>query len=228
MPFVLVHSAGFDARIWRRVTPHLAAPSLAVDLPGRRCPGSGEGPLCLDAYAESVASDVIATDWTDVVLVGHGFAAVLLPRVAARVPGLLARLVFVSGALTPQGDPVRAVDLRRLPATFSGLVEEDVRLARGLTVPEPLRIGLDRGDLTGLRYPVPRTWVRLDEDRVVPPARQDDSARRSGCDEVVALQAPHLAMVAVPEELAGILNRVHARSVGSPPPRQETLTCTWS
>lgn len=228
MPFVLVHSAGFDARVWRRMIPHLDAPSLAVDLPGRRCADPGDGPLCLDSYAESVASDIIATDWTDVVLVGHGFAAVLLPRVAARVPGLLGRLVFVSGSVTPHGEPVHAVDPRRLPAAFSGLDEEGARLARGLTVAEPLRVGLDRGDLTGLRYPVPRTWVRLDEDRVVPPARQDESARRSGCDEVVAIRAPHLAMVAAPEELAGVLNRVHAREVPSSPLRQDTLTCTWS
>lgn len=209
MSFVLVHSAGFDSRIWRRVTPHLDSPSRAVDLPGRRCPEATGGPLCLDSYADSVASDVMAAGWTDVVLVGHGFAAVLLPRVAARIPGLLDRLVFVSGSIPPHGDPVRPVDPRRLSAAFSGLSQEDASRARLVTVPEPPRVGFDHSDLTGLRYPVPRTWVRLEQDHVVPPARQDEHARRAGCDEVIPLDAPHLAMVAVPHDLADVLNRIH-------------------
>lgn len=224
MPFVLVHSTGFDSRVWRRVTPHLDAPVLAVDLPGRRCPEASPHPPSLDAYAESVASDVMATGWSGVVLVGHGFAAVLLPRIAARIPGLLDRLVFVSGSLPPHGEPVRSLDARRLRATFAGLTAEDASRARLVTVAEPPRMGRDLSDLTGLRYPVPRTWVRLERDGVVPPARQDDSARRIGCDAVVPLDAPHLAMVAAPRDLAEVLHQVHAGAVRGPSSRGVMLS----
>jgi pimeloyl-ACP methyl ester carboxylesterase len=217
MSFVLVHSAGFDSRVWHRVVPHLTAPVLAVDLPGRRSPEPERHRQCLDAYAESVAEQVMATGWADVVLVGHGFAAVLLPRVTARVPGLLRRLVFVSGSVPPHGGPVRPLDPRAVPGMAGGLGPEAAAQVAVLRVPEPARVALDRCDLTGLRYPVPRTWVRLELDRVVPPARQDESAARAGCDDVVPLDAPHLAMLAAPRDLAAVLEGIHARTPGPEP-----------
>jgi pimeloyl-ACP methyl ester carboxylesterase len=219
MPFVLVHSAGFDSRVWEPVLPHLHAPALAVDLPGR-CPRRADaapgavvtGWTTLDDYADSVASDVLATGWQDVVLVGHGFAAVTLPRVLARIPGSIGRLVFVSGSLPGHGEPVRPRDPRRVRGAGRDLPGEAAARAAALTVPEPARVTDDVADLTGLRYPVPRTWVRLERDRVVPPARQDRYAERAGCEDVVGLDAPHLAMIAAPRELAAVLDRIHARS----------------
>ncbi|MGF1645531.1 MAG: alpha/beta fold hydrolase [Kineosporiaceae bacterium] len=225
MPFVLVHSAGFDSRVWEPVLPHLHASALAVDLPGRRPGGAvvpaGEttGWTTLDDYADSVASDVLATGWEDVVLVGHGFAAVTLPRVVALVPGLIGRLVFVSGALPRHGEPVRPPDPRHVRGAVTDLPTEAAARARALTVPEPPRVGDDLADLTGLRYPVPRSWVRLERDRVVPPARQDVYAERAGCAEVVGLDAPHLAMIAAPRDLAAVLDRMPAH----PAAREETL-----
>ncbi|MGF1664040.1 MAG: alpha/beta fold hydrolase [Kineosporiaceae bacterium] len=218
MPFVLVPSAGFDSRVWEPVLPHLRGPALAVDLPGRRPGGTpGAGPpaawTTLDDDADSVAADVMATGWDEVVLVGHGSAAVTLPRVVARVPGLIGRLVFVSGSLPRHGERLHPRDPRHVRGTVSGLPSEAVARVRALTVPEPARLADDIADLTGLRYPVPRTWVRLERDRVVPPARQDASAARAGCGDVVGLDAPHLAMIAAPRDLAAVLDRIASGAV---------------
>ncbi len=78
----------------------------------------------------------------------------------------------------------------------------DVRVAEAYW---PMR---DPVDLSGLRHPVPRTWVKLLADRSPTPEQADVLAERAGCTNIVELEAGHLAMITHPEELAGVLNQL--------------------
>jgi len=73
-PLVLVHGGSFAASCWDLVVEQLGGPALAVDLPGR---GTHPAPLAtvtIETAAASVAADVDAAGFDDIVLVGHSLA----------------------------------------------------------------------------------------------------------------------------------------------------------
>ena len=63
-------------------------------------------------------------------------------------------------------------------------------------------------DLSGLAASVDRTYVRLTEDHCYPPDLQERSSRLVGGDTVF-LNAGHMAMVSIPDQVAALLNRLH-------------------
>ena len=221
---VLVHGGGFDARCWDLLLPHLAHDAVAVDLPGR---GSAPSSLQDVGIADSVArvvDELVSRDLRDVVLVGHSLAGITLPGVAAAVPDRLRRLVFVSCTVPPDGTSVLStldIDVPATggepqaldPATADLLFGDDMDESQRAWMHERLvaeapAVITEPVDLAGLRHPIPRTWVRLLRDGIVPPEKQDRFiAVVGGCD-VVDLDAGHMAMISQPVELAAVLDRL--------------------
>ena len=68
--------------------------------------------------------------------------------------------------------------------------------------------------LSGFRHGVPSTWVKLTGDIAFPLEVQDEMAARAGCREVVEIDCGHMAMITRPDDLAGILNRIHTEADG--------------
>src|SRR5207302_1089765 len=108
MSFVLIHGAGFGANCWDELIPHLNAEALAVDLPGRgtRADVSLRA-ITLADCAGAVREDVEAKDLRDVVLVGHSFAGVTVPRVLDLLPDRIRHVVLVSAVVPPDGPRVQ-------------------------------------------------------------------------------------------------------------------------
>ena len=75
-------------------------------------------------------------------------------------------------------------------------------------VPESLGVLTEPSDLTGLRQPVPRTYVRLTLDASLSLDTQNQMIENLGDVDVVDLDSGHMAMISHPGELAGILNRL--------------------
>jgi pimeloyl-ACP methyl ester carboxylesterase len=226
--FVLVHGAGFGRSCWDLLTPMLDRPFLAVDLPGR---GSRPADLagvrrrdCVDAVVE----EIMAKDLHDVILVGHSMAGITLPGVAEHVPQRLARIVFVSCVVPADGgcavdtfDPGIQEMMRRSRTVAPGtpdpetaramfcrnMDEEQTNRTLAGMVPEAIEIHFEPVYLRGLTGPFSKTWIRLLQDEVFPPARQDVMAARTGAD-VIDLDAAHLAMISQPRALADVLNRL--------------------
>ena len=107
MSFVLIHGAGFGANCWDELIPHLDTEALAVDLPGRgtRADVSLRA-ITLADCAGAVREDVEAKDLRDVVLVGHSFAGVTVPRVLDLLPDRIRHVVLVSAVVPPDGSRV--------------------------------------------------------------------------------------------------------------------------
>ncbi len=235
MTFVLVHGGAHTGVCWSRLTPHLDAPALAIDLPGR---GARPAPLLelrIDDWVDAIVSDVASVQDGPVVLVGHSLAGMSLPRVAARVPERLARLVFISCTVPPEGrspfdmlDPeIQALAGRADADAEPGILpelaaramfcndmdEEQTAFALAGLVPEAPGPIHEPSRLEGLGKGVPMTWVRNLRDAVVPPATQDGYVavlRAFGPVDVIDLDAAHNSMISRPEALAAVLNRVHA------------------
>lgn len=234
MAFVLVHGAGFTSQCWEAVVPHLAGEVLAVDLPGRGRRPADLREVSQTGFAEAVVADIEQADLRDVVLVGHSMGGLTLPRVAALIPERIRRLVFVACVVPAHGrtllgavdDDFDAEVAERsaahlspeqaemvLPpevATVSFCNDMDLtQTARtlALLVPESIAVMTEPVDMSGLRQPIPRSWVRLAQDAVVTPPTQDAFIEYVGADEVVHLDAGHMAMISRPKELGQVLNR---------------------
>src|SRR5713101_94803 len=206
--------------------PYVDADTRAIDLPGRGAHPAPLANLTTIDFVDAVVDEIVSNDLTDVVLVGHSLAGITLPGVAARIPGRLRRLVFIACTVPADGTSVfdsLPPDVQAAAEETSGPDEATLQAEMAKTVfcndmddeliawtlshmvPEAMKVAYEPVDLSGLRQPIPRTWVRLLRDVIVTPEKQDQMVRNMGGAEVVELDAAHMAMISYPKELAEIL-----------------------
>jgi pimeloyl-ACP methyl ester carboxylesterase len=227
MSFVLIHGATMGADCWDRLTPLLDGDVLAVDLPGRGTRRDTDvRTVTLDDCGKAVAADIVERDLTDIVLVGHSFGGVTVPRVMTLVPERIRRVVLLSAVVPEENTRVLDQidpDVRASveAAIAGGVYRVDTDSARAMlcndadeeqsefilsrVVDDAAALLVETVDLSGYRLPVPRTYVQLSEDRCYPPELQAKSVQRTDAD-VTTLRAGHMAMVTIPEQVATILN----------------------
>lgn len=226
---ILVHGGFHGGWCWDAVRPHLTAPSLAVDLPGRGArPAPGRHVRVADCV-DAVLEDADAAGFDRFVLAGHSMGGLTITETANRAPERVARLVYVAAlALAPgqsifglfAGDAAPAVEdptgVQPPPdeATTRSMFAEDVppdvfHEQYGRLVPEP--IGLFVDTVSGYDSGVPATYVRCTRDATVDGPRVDEMLGHLRPDEVVDLDADHDVMLSQPEAVAAVLNRVAER-----------------
>ena len=229
MAFVLIHGATLGANCWDGLTPLLDAEVLAVDLPGRGARSEIDlRTLTLDECAKAVAADILERDLTDVVLVGHSFGGVTVPRVMALLPERIRHVVLLS-AVVPQ-DGTRVLD--QIDPDVRGAVEagiaggiysvgadaarfmlcndadqEQTDFILSRVVDDAATLLTEEVDLSGYQLPIPRTYIQLSQDQCYPPELQIKSTERTAAT-AVTLDAGHMAMVTIPDQVAGILNQL--------------------
>jgi len=233
---VLLHGACHHSGCWEPTVAAIAlrapdVPVLAVDLPGR---GSSVVPLAgltVDRCVDEVVRQVDDAGLSDVVLVGHSLAGIILPGVAARLGSRrVRRLVFLACAVPPDGGtvidvlrgPLRAIAVvasrrrspTRLPTVVAlaafgnGMSRAQRRVIAASLCPEAGWLVREPVHRRGFDPTLPRTWLLTSRDRGMTPRMQRRSIDNlGGVDECVELDAPHDAMVSHPEQLAEILVR---------------------
>jgi pimeloyl-ACP methyl ester carboxylesterase len=227
---VLVHGGTVTSTMWDPVLPHLRAPAIAPDLPGRRHHPADLGRVARADWSAAVADAVVARDLADVVLVGHSSGGYVIPGTAALVPDRVRRLVFIAATVPSEG--TRPVDHLKARLTQLALDTEDAmragaagRTLGGLRPGEPPidtdleivenegRMGLDAPNplfepftWAGVPRAVPRTFVRCVHDRVVTPELVDVMLENMGGAELVDVEAGHEVTYEAPEALAAILD----------------------
>ncbi|MBP2328239.1 pimeloyl-ACP methyl ester carboxylesterase [Kibdelosporangium banguiense] len=227
MSFVLIHGATMGADCWDRLIPLLDGEVLAVDLPGRgKRRDTDVRTVTLDDCGEAVAADILERDLTDIVLVGHSFGGVTVPRVMKLVPDRIRRVVLLSAVVPEDGtrvldqidpevrasveasitDGVYSIDADAARAMLcNDADEEQSQFILSRVVDDAAALLAETVDLSGYRLPIPRTYVRLSEDHCYPPDLQAKSVQRIDPD-VTTLRSGHMAMVTIPELLATVLN----------------------
>jgi len=234
---VLVHGGTVTSRMWDPLLPHLATPTIAVDLPGRRYRPADLGRVTRQDWIDAVAQEIVARRVDRAVLVGHSSGGYVIPGVAARLPERSAHLVFVAATVPSEGTaPVDFLKpkLRRIAldsehlmrehaagCTLGGLVPGEAPIETELGIVEnEERMGLEApGPLfepfTWQGVPdVPRTFVRCTEDRVVTPELVPLMVANMGGAEIVDITAGHEVASEAPERLAAVLDSIAARGVG--------------
>ena len=105
--FVLVHGAWHGGWCWKRVTPLLRAAGHEVYAP--TLTGLGERAhllsreVDLDTHTTDIVNVLEYEELTDVILVGHSYAGLVIPGVAHRLPGRVAHLVYLDAFVPRDG-----------------------------------------------------------------------------------------------------------------------------
>jgi pimeloyl-ACP methyl ester carboxylesterase len=228
--FVLVHGGYHGAWCWGRLLPLLGDPAIAVDLPGR---GSRPAPfdeVTIEVAARSVQNDLDQAGLSSVILVGHSLGGASLPVIAGRLGDRVKWIVFVSAFVVPDGrsafDALRPEErsaaterLRTGPGQQTTLSREEHRhllcndmeeeLAQEVldrVGPDSMHFFTDTVSWAGVSPATRRMYIRLGQDRALPPEAQDQMISRLGADVVVKhIDSGHEVMLTRPEELASVL-----------------------
>jgi pimeloyl-ACP methyl ester carboxylesterase len=228
---VLVHGSGHTARVWGDVQAALRHRSLAVDLPGRADRRADIADVALADAAASLTADVEAGTDGALVLVGHSAGGIVLPALAARLGARVVHLVFVAGLSAANGKTVMATvrpeaeaflteRLTAMRQEFAGcMLEPDPSLDDVRAIDAKTAAPLDSLNYMeqvvswdGVSATLPRTFVRCLRDRIQPRPLQAALVANCAANVVVDLDCGHTPAVAVPGELAAIVDRIAASS----------------
>ncbi len=218
---VFVHGSNHGSWCWELLRPLLSAPFTGLDLPGRGHFARDPAEIGVADWVDHVCHAIERPDLREVVLVGHSLAGITLPRVVERISWRLRHVVYVACAVPDEGRSIADLLLGgqapppTIPAPDEPLVREmfcndmderQTRFVLGNLCPEAGRPFAEPMDLAGLARPVPRTYVKLLQDRSPIGDRQDEMIVRLAPIDVVEIDAGHDAMISAPARLAPILN----------------------
>jgi pimeloyl-ACP methyl ester carboxylesterase len=227
-PLVLVHGGASAATIWDLVVPGIDGPVLAVDLPGRGIHPAPLESVTLHSAARSVVADIDAAGFDEVVLAGHSLAGCSMPTAIALLGPRVRHAVFIACTVPEDGtsafdtlepevkDRATRVGPGGGAATATSdftrqmfgndLDEDQLEWMRRRLVPEGYGLTSEAVDLSPLKAPFPRTWVRPLHDRIIVPEKQRRFARNVGNCRMIDIDAAHMCMISQPDELARILS----------------------
>ncbi|MDX3761664.1 alpha/beta fold hydrolase [Streptomyces sp. AK02-04a] len=156
--YLLVHGAWHSGECWERVVPLLASAGHRVFAPSLTGYGDTShllGPeVGLDTHVDDVVELIVEEDLTEVVLVGHSYAGLVISSAANQVPDRIARLVYLDAMVPEDGESAADV----LPLT-QALIDLAVRSDSGWRVP-PLPEMPPPSGLFGVTDPADVAWLR--------------------------------------------------------------------
>ncbi|HET9454746.1 MAG TPA: alpha/beta hydrolase [Gemmatimonadaceae bacterium] len=227
-PVLLLHGAGLGSWIWATVKPLLTIDAEAVDLPGRG-PGARPNAVTLRDCVDYVEALLLSRD-EPCVVVAHSFSAQVAVMAAVEHPERVRALLLVGAVLPESGKPLLSIfpqPGRFLLGTYIRLARRGVQLPKGMAraqygtglsqeqadsvverlVPEARGLYLDPVEWRKPAAHIPVFYVKLLRDAAIPPAQQEQMARRAGASRIETIDAGHLPMVSHPMQMAEILNR---------------------
>lgn len=156
--FLLIHGAWHGGWCWERVVPLLQAGGHRVFAPSLT--GLGDkahlaGPeVGLDTHVDDVVGLIAGENLSDVVLVGHSYAGLVISGAADRIPERIAHLVYLDAMVPEDGES--AVDVQPVTRRLIELAEKSESGWRVPPMPEqPAPFGL-----FGVTDPADVAWLR--------------------------------------------------------------------
>ncbi|MGW3128007.1 alpha/beta fold hydrolase [Streptomyces sp. NPDC001123] len=180
--YLLVHGAWHSGECWERVVPLLAAAGHRVYAPSLTGHGEKAGLLGpdvgLDTHVADVAGLIRDEDLTDVVLVGHSYAGLVVSSAANEVPERVGHLVYLDAMVPEHGET--AADIQPVTRT---LIDRALASDSGWRVPPLTELPPPYG-LFGVTDATDAAWLRsMLSDQSVrtfqQPVRLDDPAVRT-------------------------------------------------
>ncbi|MFJ5136807.1 alpha/beta hydrolase [Streptomyces sp. NPDC088707] len=221
--FLLVHGAWHRSWCWSELQDALSAhgwTSHTVDLPSVVDEGTGGRlPGLLDDAR--VIREKIAAIEGPVVVVGHSYGGAPVTQATAGAADV-AHVVYVAAFALDEGESLTTcfggeqpdlaivegvIPVRENPAeTLYNDVPEDKRdAALARLLPQTALSFAEPVNQAGWKT-LPTSYVVCDDDRSLPPSYQEPFAERT--DTTYHLTSGHTPMLSMPEELAGVLDRI--------------------
>ncbi|MEO6085825.1 MAG: alpha/beta hydrolase [Umezawaea sp.] len=156
--YLLVHGAWHSGQSWERVVPLLESAGHRVLAPTLTGYGDTAHLLSpevgLDTHVADIVGLITAEDLTEVVLVGHSYAGLVISAAANQVPDRIAQLVYLDAMVPEDGES--AVDV--MPTT-QALIDRAVESGTGWRIP-PLPEFPPPMGLFGVTNPADVAWLR--------------------------------------------------------------------
>jgi pimeloyl-ACP methyl ester carboxylesterase len=214
---VLVHGAFADGTSWSKIIPILEAKGYHVV--------SVQNPLTSLADDVAATKRIIALQDGPVLLVGHSWGGVVItqagddPKVAGLVyvaayapdAGQSANEASIPFGITEGQKSIRVDSAKFASMTAEGILEN---FAQGLPMPERRLVLAVQGQsygpmfdekLTMAAWKTKPSWVVISaNDRMLPPAMEEASAKRMGA-KATTLPTCHLAMLEDPTSVATVI-----------------------
>ncbi|MFF3710585.1 alpha/beta fold hydrolase [Streptomyces phaeochromogenes] len=156
--YLLVHGAWHSGECWQRVVPLLASAGHRVLTPSLTGYGDKAHLLSpevgLDTHVDDIVRLIVEEDLTEVVLVGHSYAGLVISSAANQVPDRIGGLVYLDAMVPEDGESAADV----LPVT-QALIDLAVKSASGWRVP-PLPELPPPSGLFGVTDPADVAWLR--------------------------------------------------------------------
>src|SRR6185312_10626624 len=156
--YLLVHGAWHSGQCWERVTPLLATAGHWVLTPSLT--GYGEKihllnpEVGLDTHVDDIVGLIIEQDLTEVVLVGHSYAGMVISGVANQLPDRIACLVYLDAMVPNDGESAADV----IPVT-QALIDLGLKSDSGWRIP-PLPESPPPLGLFGVTDPADIAWLK--------------------------------------------------------------------
>ncbi|WFE26637.1 alpha/beta fold hydrolase [Solwaraspora sp. WMMD791] len=155
--YLLVHGAWHSGTAWKRVIPPLTEAGHRVLTPSLTGYGDRAHLLSpatgLDTHVEDIVRLIKTENLTDVVLVGHSYAGMVVTSVINEVPERIAQLVYLDAMVPTDGE--NAIDV--IPLT-QFLIDQAAQTDAPWRIP-PLPEQPDTG-LFGVTDPADKAWLR--------------------------------------------------------------------
>ncbi|HZE41619.1 MAG TPA: alpha/beta hydrolase [Stackebrandtia sp.] len=135
MTMVLLHGAWHDGSAWTETRKHLEAWGHTVHTP--TIPGHGPGAdmsTTVRQMVDGVVQYIVGNNLTDIVLVGHSGAGIILTQAAPRLLDRLHRMVFIDAYILEDGNSVYDESPPEMQALIDALCDAD----GGFMIPFPV------------------------------------------------------------------------------------------
>lgn len=107
---VLVHGAWADVSAWDRVTPLLEATGnevIGVNLPGHGKDNTPYDKLSMQGYVDAVRNAIGSK--TNIILVGHSMAGMIINLVSEQIPSQISKLIYVTAYVPLDGESLSSL-----------------------------------------------------------------------------------------------------------------------
>ena len=230
---IFLHGALLGGWIWKDVGvafENSGHEVFAPDLPGRD--GVGSPGITLGSYVEAISKLVNKSSYP-VFLVAHSMSGIVASQVAENHSEKVNKVVYVSAYVPKEGQSLKDVyeehfgplvydkdsmsiklglqltaeDL--INASFHDCADDIKEQVRKYAVSEPIQPSLDVLKLTEGKFgSIPKAYIRLKNDKVVPPELQNKMIELHGISEVYELETGHAPFCADPQGFVATIKEV--------------------